>query len=658
ESAQQAESQYGRAWIYSLCEQAARAQGSGSEEAAQTMCESVVTILQSTDDDDSIQGQLLEVVGYDNMEFLGTLVRQRAHIVTAVREEADFARVSESMALARQRPGALAVVRHARDAGIERQIRKGKHRSTGAGAGAEAADDVQQVLGSGTELRRAREAQLSQRPAQELRPARREAERLPHVYTSSGKATGGGNMLSMFGTRYALPMGTQREEFGDHEEITVPVAGEAPRRATEASVMVSSMDAVCRYTFRKYTALNRIQSIIYPTAYLSNENILLSAPTGAGKTDVALLTILRTISQYCAPAVDLVAWVGDGDKQRPAVRVDRAAFKIVYVAPMKALAAEVVDKYQSRLAWLGIRCRELTGDMQLTKAEVQATQVIVTTPEKWDVVTRKAGGDTELVDKVRLVIMDEIHLLNEERGGVLETLVARTQRHVEARQTPVRLVGLSATLPNYVDVAEFLGVNLQRGLFYFDGGFRPVPLEQHFVGVHAKPGTPAAARLLNRACYVRVQRLVAAGHQVMVFVHARKDTAATAQALREMAAAEGTTEDFTAAVVPAERAVAARLARAGSRELRELAAGGFGVHHAGMGRADRRLAEELFACGAVRVLCCTATLAWGVNLPAYAVVIKGTQVYDAQRGGFGDLSVLDVLQIFGRAGRPQYEPLG
>ena len=54
-----------------------------------------------------------------------------------------------------------------------------------------------------------------------------------------------------------------------------------------------------------------------------------------------------------------------------------------------------------------------------------------------------------------------------------------------------------------------------------------------------------------------------------------------------------------------------------------------------------------------RVLCCTATLAWGVNLPAHTVIIKGTEMYDQQRGTFVDLGMLDVAQIFGRAGRPQ-----
>ena len=69
-------------------------------------------------------------------------------------------------------------------------------------------------------------------------------------------------------------------------------------------------------------------------------------------------------------------------------------FKIVYVAPMKALATEMVTSFSKRLAPLGIKVREMTGDMQLSKKEVQTTQMIVTTPEKWDVVTRKQGDQS------------------------------------------------------------------------------------------------------------------------------------------------------------------------------------------------------------------------------------------------------------------------
>lgn len=71
---------------------------------------------------------------------------------------------------------------------------------------------------------------------------------------------------------------------------------------------------------------------------------------------------------------------------------------------------------------MNIKVRELTGDMSLTKTEIHETHIIVSTPEKWDVVSRKTDGMMELVN---VLIIDEIHLLNDERGLVLECLVAR-----------------------------------------------------------------------------------------------------------------------------------------------------------------------------------------------------------------------------------------
>ncbi len=81
---------------------------------------------------------------------------------------------------------------------------------------------------------------------------------------------------------------------------------------------------------------------------------------------------------------------------------------------------------------------------------------------------------------------DEIHLLHDSRGPVLEAIVARTIRQIEATQEMVRLVGLSATLPNYEDVATLLRVDPSKGLFFFDNSFRPVPLEQTYVGITEK----------------------------------------------------------------------------------------------------------------------------------------------------------------------------
>ena len=364
-----------------------------------------------------------------------------------------------------------------------------------------------------------------------------------------------------------------------------------------------------------------------------------------------MLTILHTIGQYATP----------NPVENPAATdfaLDTEDFKIVYVAPMKALAAEVTGKLGKRLAWLGVSCREYTGDMHLTKAEIVGTQIIVTTPEKWDVVTRKGTGDTELVQKVRLLVIDEVHMLHDERGAVLESLVARTERQVESTQSLIRIIGLSATLPNYVDVADFLKVNRYAGLFYFDASFRPVPLEQHFIGVKGKSGSKQSRENLDTVAFEKVKQMLEADHQVMVFVHSRRDTMVTAKMLIAKALDDGCSNLLDPSGHEKYAGAARDLRSSRARELRDLIPKGLGIHHAGMSRSDRNLMERLFSQGILKVLCCTATLAWGVNLPAAAVVIKGTQVYSAQDGKFVDLGILDVLQIFGRAGRPQYEDTG
>lgn len=293
--------------------------------------------------------------------------------------------------------------------------------------------------------------------------------------------------------------------------------------------------------------------------------------------------------------------------------------------------------------------------MHLTKAEILRTQIIVTTPEKWDVVTRKSTGDMELVQKVRLLVIDEIHMLHDERGAVIESIVARTERQVETTQSMIRIVGLSATLPNYIDVASFLRVNPYVGLFYFDASFRPVPLEQHFIGVRGKAGSKQSNENLDRAAFEKAKEVLEQGHQVMVFVHSRKDTVRTARRLYEMAQDDQCWDLFDPEYLPRYPTAVQEMNRSKGRELRDLFPKGFGTHHAGMVRSDRNLVERLFGEGLIKVLCCTATLAWGVNLPAAAVVIRGTQLYSSQKGAFVDLSILDVLQIFGRAGRPQFQ---
>jgi len=335
---------------------------------------------------------------------------------------------------------------------------------------------------------------------------------------------------------------------------------------------------------------------------------------------------------------------------------DLDAFKIIYIAPMKALVQEMVGNFTARLSnAYGIRVGELTGDSQMTKHQISETQIIVTTPEKWDVITRKST-DTSYTNLVRLIIVDEIHLLHDERGPVLESVIARTIRRMEQTNEYVRLVGLSATLPNYQDVATFLRVDESKGLFYFDASYRPCGLQQQFVGVTEKKAIKRY-QVMNEVCYEKV--LDQAGkNQTLVFVHSRKETGKTAKFLRDMAVEKDTITQFVKPDGAVREILTEEAGNVTDSNLRDLLPFGFAVHHAGMTREDRALVEELFADGNIQVLVCTATLAWGVNLPAHAVIIKGTQIYNPEKGRWVELSPQDVLQMLGRAGRPQYDTYG
>jgi pre-mRNA-splicing helicase BRR2 len=448
----------------------------------------------------------------------------------------------------------------------------------------------------------------------------------------------GGHLMS--NKKVEIPGSFLTQKPGWEEVHVPPTVVKVPEG--EVFVKVAEMPKWAQPAFKGIEKLNRIQSKTYQFAMFSGDNMLLCAPTGAGKTNVALMTILHEIGLHIDPAT--------GD-------VDRKAFKIVYIAPMKALVQEMVGSFSKRLEPLGIVVKELTGDMNLTKEQIAETQIIVTTPEKWDIITRKAGERT-YTQLVRLVIIDEIHLLHDGRGPVLESLVARTIRQIETTQEMIRIVGLSATLPNYEDVRLLLRV--KEGLFFFDSTYRPVPLEQIFVGITEKKPLRRHA-LANEITYEKTMEQVGTA-QVLVFVHSRKETAKTARYIRDQAVAKDQIGTFIREA-STRKILKAELEREGkgavlSAELRDLLPYGIGIHHAGMARSDRTLVEDLFFNKHLQVLVSTATLAWGVNLPAHQVIIKGTQVYSPEKGRWVELSFLDIMQMIGRAGRPGFDTKG
>lgn len=137
----------------------------------------------------------------------------------------------------------------------------------------------------------------------------------------------------------------------------------------------------------------------------TDHNILLGAPTGSGKTIAAEFAIFRVFNEY-------------------------PKGKIVYIGPLKALVRERMDDWKQRLGkQLGKKVVELTGDYTPDMRMLQEADVVLTTPEKWDGISR-SWHKRSYVRDVRLMIFDEIHLLGGDRGPILEVVALSVARFV------------------------------------------------------------------------------------------------------------------------------------------------------------------------------------------------------------------------------------
>jgi len=286
---------------------------------------------------------------------------------------------------------------------------------------------------------------------------------------------------------------------------------------------------------------------------------------------------------------------------------------------------------------------------QPLRAAVERADILITTPEKFDSMTRRWRDHRELIGQVELLCVDEVHLLGEDRGATLEAVVTRMRTvsasdEVRARGWPgarLRVIALSATLPNLPDISRWIGARRET-TFAFDDSYRPVRLVVTVLGCEPRRSPFLFERSLDARVF-DVVRTYGRGRPTLIFCASRSGTQSTAEQLARdgmasahlrrgggggggggAAAAAASALARLPSLFLASDEHAARLtvaaARATDDRLASALRAGVGYHNAGESATNRALVERLFLDGELPVLCTTTTLSVGVNFPAYLVV--------------------------------------
>ena len=361
---------------------------------------------------------------------------------------------------------------------------------------------------------------------------------------------------------------------------------------------------------------------------LDGKNLVLASPTASGKTLVAELCALKHIIEYGG--------------------------KVLYLTPLRALASEKYHEFRKysilkkdsggRIA-VGIS----TGDYDSSDPWLGRYDILILTNEKCDSLLRHKAS---WIDEVSLVVADEVHLINDaDRGPTLEVVLARLRQV----NPDAQILALSATIRNSDEIADWLGA------IPITTEWRPVELREGVLlgdEIQFKDGGATKIKRRVRDPSINLAlHMVDKGGQALIFASTRKSSVSLARR-----AASEVEKLLSRAVKRSLESVSELVLASGEKTrisdlLAELIRRGVAFHHAGLSPQHRRIVEDAFRDGKIKVLTATPTLAFGVNLPARMVIISSYRRYEPGYGYY-PISVLEYKQMVGRAGRPKYDKVG
>jgi ATP-dependent DNA helicase len=364
----------------------------------------------------------------------------------------------------------------------------------------------------------------------------------------------------------------------------------APPAAEPATEPVSALVPAELAPFLPYRTLNQAQAEVVPEILGHDQNLMVVAPTGAGKTVMGMVAALRAIRLQGQKA----AWL----------------------VPQRSLADEL-DRELASWRELGLKVERLSGEYATDMTRIKNADMWVATTEKFEALCRTAALRESLAE-VGVLVVDEIHMLGDAtRGPVLEALITR----IMGGAAETRILGLSATVSNAEQLTEWLGAKLIRS------SWRPTRLTWQLPMIPASADFAVTEGARSRLASSIAGLVTRDGGSVIVFCGSKRNVRRTAL------------------VIAASRGVnVSGVQQADTRRLEQICREArIGLHYAGW--EHRRESERAFRAREADILIATSTVAAGVNLPARAVIIADTQI------GLQALDVATVQQMFGRAGR-------
>ncbi|MFH8092770.1 MAG: DEAD/DEAH box helicase [Candidatus Aenigmatarchaeota archaeon] len=372
----------------------------------------------------------------------------------------------------------------------------------------------------------------------------------------------------------------------------------------------------------KFEKLNPVQEKAVKKGLLE-KNMIISAPTASGKT-------------LCAAIAGLNCFYNK-------------KMKMIYLCPLVALAQEHYENFKEKFESFGLKIALSIGDLDSNDPWLKDYDWIICSNEKADSLIRH---NADWINDIGLIVVDEIHMLTDpSRGPTLEILLTRLKSMLPHAQ----ILGLSATISNVKEIAEWLEAEI------VESDWRPVKLYEGVcfdskIEFFQKRKYELDKNLWQELSIVK--NSLEMNKQILFFVASRRN----AESLAEKLASE--TRKYLSFVEISElRKLASDILNVldtPTKQCKRLAKcieNGVAFHHAGLVGKQKKLIEDNFKKGLVKIIIATPTLAQGVNLPSHRVVIRDVKRF-YEGIGVRYIPVFEYKQMAGRAGRPDYNSEG